>query len=129
MTRESSGGDRARFEHLGLYDSTDEDAERRLALLRDLAALGATDDDLVASRDEFSLLAFQLVAVPGRERLTLDELADRAGVPQDRVLAVWQCAGFQRPSADARVFTEFDVELMRLADSAPRSSGMTRRSS
>ncbi|HEY6319340.1 MAG TPA: adenylate/guanylate cyclase domain-containing protein [Acidimicrobiia bacterium] len=114
----SSGGDAARFERLGLYDPHDADADRRLGLLQDLVALGATDDDLTDAGDDLPLLAFRLVATPGRERLTLAQLAARAGVPEDRLVDVWRHAGFPRPAADDAPFTEADVELMRLIDAA-----------
>jgi adenylate cyclase len=114
----AAGPDAARLERLGLYDPRAEDADRRLALLQDLVALGATDHDLTTARDELPLLAFRLVASPGRDRLTLAQLAERVGVGEDRVVDVWQSAGFRRPAADDPVFTEADVELMRLVDAA-----------
>lgn len=114
----SSGGDAARFERLGLYDPGADDADRRLALLRDLVALGATDDELATSSDELPLLAFRLVAVPGRERLTLADLAARVELPESRLVEVWEHAGFPRPAPDDALFTEADVELMHLVEAA-----------
>jgi len=118
VSRPPSGDDATRFERLGLYDPGEVHADRRLAVLRDLVGLGATDDDLVSSRDELPLLAFRLVTSPGRERLTLTELAEGVGLAEDRLLAVWQGAGFRRPDPGARVFTDADVELMRLVEAA-----------
>ena len=115
---ESPGGDAARFEGLGLYDPHDEHAERRLAVLRELVALGATDDELRDASEELSRLAFPLIATPGRERLTSQQLAGRVGTPEAWVVEVWQRAGFPRPSSSDPVFTEVDVELMRLVDAA-----------
>ena len=118
VSRPPSGDDATRFERLGLYDPGEGHADRRLAVLRDLVGLGATDDDLVSSRDELPLLAFRLVTSPGRERLTMTELAERVGLAEDRLLTVWQGAGFRPPDPDARVFTDADVELMRLVEAA-----------
>jgi adenylate cyclase len=105
--------DAIEFERRGLYDPAATDAFERLAILRELVALGATTDELAAARDELAWLAVRVVLRPGPRELTLAELAGAAGVTEERAATVWRAAGFPRPTPDARPFSEADVELLR----------------
>ena len=98
----------------GLYDPDAEDASERLALLQYLVGLGATIDDLVAAGPgEWQVLASSIGLWGDRDRLTLDEVADAAGVEPEVVARMWRAAGF--PESDRgrdRTFVRRDVELL-----------------
>ncbi len=57
-------------------------------------------------------------AILGRPRsLTRVEVAERAGVPLDRAVALWRALGFPGTDSDDQVlFTEADIEALRLVD-------------
>ncbi len=46
--------------------------------------------------------------------LVRDEVAARAGVPEEQARAAWAAMGFAEVEADDRAFTELDVEALRL---------------
>ncbi len=102
----------AELEAAGLYDPADEHAEQRLELLRYLLELGATMEDLDGARDDLPFLATALSLRPGRERLTLAEVARRAGAPLDKATRIWRTSGLAAPGPDDRVYSEADVELV-----------------
>jgi hypothetical protein len=62
---EVSGDDAKAFENLGLYDPADPQAPQRLALLRRLVELGASNDDFAELGDRLPWLASQLIIRPG----------------------------------------------------------------
>ena len=93
------------LEALGLYDPSAEDGPERLELLRYLVTLGATADDLVAYREELPGLA-SVLAIRGGAGLTLAELAERSGLPAEKVRRINRLAGFPDPGPDDRVFGE-----------------------
>jgi adenylate cyclase len=100
----------AELEGLELYDPGDAHAAERLELLQYLVSLGATVDDLVAYRQELPGLA-SVVAIRGGVALTLDEVAQRSGVPAEKLLHINRRAGFPDPGPDDRVFAEGFVGL------------------
>jgi adenylate cyclase len=51
--------------------------------------------------------------VPGNERLTRQEVAERAGIDIEDASAFWRALGFADVPDDARMFTEVDVEVMQ----------------
>jgi adenylate cyclase len=102
------------FAAAGLYDPDADDAPGRLALLEYLVSLGATFDDLTSMPvDQLPILAFDLALWPTRERLTLQEVAARAGVEPEFVARIWRTAGLAAPE-DEPVFVPEDVELVSL---------------
>ena len=105
------------LESAGLYDPHAADAPARLALLEYLIALGATVEEMAATPpDELPGLASTLALWAGSERLTIDEVAARAGVDRALIVRVWRAAGFPEPSRDGdnRAFSTRDVELIEI---------------
>ena len=100
----------AEVEELGLYDPAAQDAAARLELLQYLVSLGATSDDLIAYRDELPGLA-SVLAIRGGAGLTLEEAAQRSGLPVEKVRRINRGAGFPDPGPDDRVFGERFVGL------------------
>ena len=99
------------LESLGLYDPGAPDAAQRLELLEYLLELGATEDDLVAYRDELPGLA-AVVALRGGAALTLAEAMDRSGLPEEKLRRITRASGFADPGPDDRVFSEGFVSLV-----------------
>lgn len=54
------------------------------------------------------------VLLGGRRKYTRHEVADKAGVPLDRATALWQSLGFAGVGDDDVVFTDNDVEALRM---------------
>jgi len=83
-----------------------------------LHALGVSDDEIDTAQQEGSrallALAVDRLFVPGRERLTRVEVAERTGIPVDEAAVYWRAMGFADVSDDDAVFTEVDVEMVRL---------------
>ncbi|WP_051791976.1 adenylate/guanylate cyclase domain-containing protein [Amycolatopsis jejuensis] len=52
----------------------------------------------------------------GPRRYTRFDVADRAGVPEERSRRLWRALGFATVEDDEVVFTDADVEAMRIAD-------------
>jgi len=96
----------------GLYDPAAQDALEQLSLLEFLIGLGASLEDLIEWREELPVLASVLPLRSGRERLTLVDVAHRAGVAIDDVKRIWRATGLPEPEADARVFSEVEAELI-----------------
>jgi class 3 adenylate cyclase len=113
--------DRAEFEALGLYDPSADDASHRLALLEYLVGLGATIEDLVATRpDELPALASTIALWDDRERLNLEDVAAAANIDPDLVARAWRAAGFPEPDPDptVRTFLRRDVEILATMEAA-----------
>ena len=109
------------FEAAGLYDPAAADAPQRLAFLEYLVGLGATVEDLLAAPPgDLPLVASTIALWGSRHRLTIDEVAVRAGVDRQLISKLWRAAGFPDPSlnTELRVLSERDVELFRLAPAA-----------
>src|SRR5437763_252455 len=108
-------GARGDFEHAKRYYSPEvrdrknkleqRGPEGRRELLQFLVSLGATSEDLVAYRDELPGLA-SVLAIRGGASLTLEEAAQRSGVPADKLRRINRVAGFPDPGPEDRVFGE-----------------------
>jgi adenylate cyclase len=104
----------AELEAAGLYDPDAADAAERLALLEYFIDLGATLEELVATKpDEFGVLASAIALWGDRERLSLDEVAAASGADTELISRTWRAAGFPEPDPDpnVRVFTRPDVDI------------------
>lgn len=108
----------------GLYDPLAADAAGRRALLDYLVSQGLTLDEMVeANRDgRLAFAAAEAIMRGGRERLTLAEISERAGVPVETVRRMWLADGFPDPG-DSRPFSEANVELLPLFGSAAELLG------
>jgi adenylate cyclase len=83
-----------------------------------LRDLGATDEDLVEYAEELPALASVLLLRPGKERLTLREAADRAGISMEEATRMWLISGFALAQPDARVTSETEVTLFQTMKAA-----------
>jgi adenylate cyclase len=92
------------LETLGLYDPDAPHASERLELLEYLVDLGAGAEDLVAFREDLAGLPMVLAA-HGGSPLTIAEVAERAGVREDKLLRLSRAAGFPQPGRSDRVFS------------------------
>lgn len=61
------------------------------------------------------------VLLGGRRKYTRLEVAEKAGVPEDRSRRLWRALGFATVPDDEVVFTDADVEAMRTADQLVQS--------
>jgi adenylate cyclase len=61
------------------------------------------------------------VLLGGRRKYTRLEVAEKAGVPDDRSRRLWRALGFATVDDDEVVFTDADVEAMRTADQLVQS--------
>jgi Adenylate cyclase regulatory domain/Sigma-70, region 4 len=102
----------AEFEAAGLYDPKAPNAPDRLELLEWLAARGVTVAQMARATRGHSLsgLAGELALRSG-ERYTLAQVAERAGVPIERVRQLSLASGLPPTTPDAPVFTDDDVLL------------------
>jgi class 3 adenylate cyclase len=100
------------FERAGLYDAGASDAADRLALLEWLAGYGFSLDELVEgdARGRLGILAGDRIIRPG-PRLTVGEVASRAGIDVERVWQIRRASGLSAPGRDEKAFTEADIEL------------------
>lgn len=76
----------------------------------DPAAAQDTEDPL-----ELAALAFDALLIPGSDRYTLSEVAERAGVEPGAAHRLWRAMGFPDPPADTKLAGDLDVEALRLA--------------
>ena len=99
----------------GLLDGLEgADREERLELLRELAAEGATLEDL-RRNVERGRLVFQLAdrVIGGPVRYTAEEVARRSGISLDFLLASRRAMGLPMPEPHEAGFTEEDLEAAR----------------
>ncbi|MEA5364592.1 adenylate/guanylate cyclase domain-containing protein [Amycolatopsis sp., V23-08] len=61
------------------------------------------------------------ILLGGRRKYTRLEVAEKAGVPDDRSRRLWRALGFATVADDEVVFTDADVEAMRTADQLVQS--------
>jgi adenylate cyclase len=61
------------------------------------------------------------ILLGGRRKYTRLEVAERAGVPEERSRRLWRALGFATVPDDEVVFTDADVEAMRTADQLVQS--------
>jgi adenylate cyclase len=98
------------FQRLGLYDPDAEYAPQKLELLKYLTNLGATEDDLVASRDTLPGLA-AVVGIRDGPALTFEEVVAGSGVAPEHLRRLLRATGFADPLPGQRVFIEGVVSL------------------
>jgi class 3 adenylate cyclase len=98
----------------GLYDPAAADAAARLALLDYLLGLGLSIPELVQASIEQRILSVAALnrLRPAGERLTLSEVAARAGVDEDTAQRLWRAAGFADARRHERRFSVRDVEVL-----------------
>jgi class 3 adenylate cyclase len=103
----------ARLAAVGIYGPSDDDAAGQRTVIEQLIEQGVSVDDLVGMPRLGGLVlrAFQRVMQPG-DRLTLQEIAARAGVPPDELLRVRRALGFGDPAPDERCFVPADADVM-----------------
>ncbi|HWM05193.1 MAG TPA: adenylate/guanylate cyclase domain-containing protein [Actinophytocola sp.] len=56
------------------------------------------------------------ILLGGSRQYTRAEVAQRSGVPPERATALWRALGFATASDDAAVFTEGDIQALRIAN-------------
>ena len=100
----------------GLLEGVEgEPREARLKLLRELAADGATLDELrrAVAEQRLALVPVERILSGGGERLTAAEVAARAGMEKEFLERQWRALGMALPTDEARIYTERDVEAAR----------------
>ncbi|HVL82270.1 MAG TPA: adenylate/guanylate cyclase domain-containing protein [Actinomycetota bacterium] len=60
-------------------------------------------------------LAIERLVIPGSQRLTRSEVAERAGTDLEEAMQFWRAMGFSDVSDDEPAFTEVDVEMLSRA--------------
>jgi class 3 adenylate cyclase len=98
----------------GLYDPAAADGPARLALLEYLLGIGLSIPELVQAADEQRILSVAALnrLRPQGDRLTLFEVAARAGVDEDVAQLLWRAAGFADARRHERRFSAHDVEML-----------------
>jgi adenylate cyclase len=95
-----------RLQGQGAYDPLDPDAPTRLELLEYLATeLGASDAELVTFKDSLPELA-GLLTIRGPASLTLEEVAEQAGVGIQTIRNLALAAGIPDPEPEVPMFNE-----------------------
>ena len=108
-------GQQIDFAAEGLLDGlAGADREERLVLLRELAAQGATLEDL-RRNVESGRLVFQFAdrIIGGPMSFTAEEVAERSGISIEFLLASRRAMGLPIPEPGEAAFTENDVEAAR----------------
>ena len=96
-------------------------------LLRGLGVSEAEIDEAASGGlQTLVVLLTDRAIIPGNERLTRREVAERADVSLDDSIAFWRALGFADVPDDERAFTEVDVDALRLVAQV-LSSGMVDR--
>lgn len=106
-----TGMDAGDYERAGLYDPGAQDAANRLALLEFLADNGVTLEEMVAADKEGTLVtaAADRIVMPG-ERISLREVACRAGISEEEAQLAWRLVGLGGPvDPDEPRFVDEDV--------------------
>jgi adenylate cyclase len=99
------------YQAAGLYDPDAENAAERLELLEFLAASGVTLEQMVEAEANGVLLmaAADQVVMPG-ERISLREMAHRAGISEEEAQVAWRVVGIGGPvEPDEPRFVDQDV--------------------
>lgn len=92
------------------------DASSRPATLRELVlSLGLAEDEVDRAMAEHTLglLAVSRFIFPGEARYTQPEMAQLTGMGDD-ARRYWRALGFPDPGPDERVFTEADVDMLKV---------------
>ena len=101
------------FEAEGLLEGLDGSARRaRLELLESLEGDGVTLDELRAATTEgrLPLLPVERIIGGGRERYTIEQLADACGLAPEFLERLWRALGAAVPEAGKPAFTDADLE-------------------
>ena len=104
------------FEAEGLLEGLDGEArEARRKLLQELVDDGASLDELkkAVAEDRLALLPVDRVLQTEGQRYTIDQIAERTGVPADLYLRQRRALGLPLPPADEAAFTDNDIEGAR----------------
>lgn len=114
------GVDWAALTDAGLYDPAAPDADDRRALLEFLVDEGCTLDEMVAANARGRLfgLAGDRKVRPGRDELTLREVAEQTGTDLGFVQRLWQAYGLPIVDPDTKVASRDD------ASTVPLNAGM-----
>jgi hypothetical protein len=99
-------------------------SDDRRELVQYLLDLGATREEIEQAGDEAAALATTVVLRGAGDRFTRAEAATRAGVAIDTALRLWRAAGLPDPGPDACVFSDEDVELLRIFDAGSQLLGV-----
>jgi adenylate cyclase len=98
----------------------DADGERSAAALEHvreiLLAHGATEDEIdqAVADGVIDLFVADRMLVPARRRYTRTEVSELTGVPLDMLERFWRALGFASVPDDDPVFTDLDLEAVRL---------------
>jgi adenylate cyclase len=101
------------FETEGLLEGLDGDArDARRKLLEELEADGVPLEELREACEEgrLALVPLERALAPPGERLTFDELAERAQLEPDFLAHLTRALGLPMPDGDEAIFTERDLE-------------------
>jgi adenylate cyclase len=89
--------------------------EERLRLLEELADQGVALEELrsAVEQNRLALVPVERVLEGDGERITAEEVGERAGLDGEFLLRYWQALGLPRPEPDQRIFTERDLEAAK----------------
>lgn len=99
-----------------------DDADTAELIIAALRRAGVSDVDLgrAIEAGTLPLLAVESMILPD-QRLDIDDVAERSGIPADRVATLWGALGFATPRPGENIFNETDVAQLQsvaeLADS------------
>lgn len=104
------------LEARGVYDPSAPNARERLELLEFLLGIGATVEEIAEAGDEVAMVASTVILRGTGERFSRAEAAQRAGVSVDAAVRMGRAAGLPDPGPDVRIYSDDDVELLRIFD-------------
>ena len=107
------------YEQAGLYDPASPEAAKRRALLDWLEAQGTSIEQMQrsASYGALSSAAGDALIRPGAP-ITLAALAERVGLPEERILEILRAAGASSATGESQTFVESDAETFALFKAA-----------
>ncbi|HVA07813.1 MAG TPA: adenylate/guanylate cyclase domain-containing protein [Acidimicrobiales bacterium] len=101
-------------------EASSDDTTKREAALKHVRELlhvnGATDEEIdqAIADDVLDLFVFDRMLVPSRRRYTRIEVAELTGVNLRTLEQFWRALGFPNVTNDEQVFTDLDLEAVRL---------------
>lgn len=103
------------YQQAGLFDPDAPDAADRRALLEFLERQGTTVEQMQRSENSGSLAsaAGDALIRPGVP-IGIEELAERAGLECEQVLAILEAAGAAVPAGEEQTFVETDIETFQM---------------
>jgi adenylate cyclase len=83
---------------------------------RFLSEHGASEQEIDRAQmaDVLDLLTADRLHVPSEVRYSEDEVAERTGMPVELARRFWRALGFPDPTPDDKLFTELDIDAIRL---------------